>query len=115
MKYSIRYCLARLAKQLGVQHSSQNCGALQEMQKEMAALPDGIQFSITRDVSGDWVAESINIDGILTGGGPDDKVDDMIKDAIFTYYGVPPEYCDNTLIRNASEPVTTKQAMYATA
>ncbi len=115
MKYSIRYRLARLAKQMGTQSKPQECEALLDMQKEIAALPDGIQFSITRDASGNWVAESVNIDGILTGGGPNDKTDDMIKDAIFTYYGIPPKYCDNTLLRNANEPVVTKQTVYATA
>lgn len=114
MKYSIRYRLARLVKQMGLQCNPQKCEALLGMQKEMATLRDGIQFSITRDASGGWVAESANIDGILTGGGPNDSVDNMIKDAIFTYYGVPPEYCDGALIRSASESATTKQAMYVT-
>lgn len=88
MKYSMRYRVANLAKKLGVDFDPKKSPELMAMKEEITALPDGIQFRITTEPNGDWMAESVNIDGILTGGDARDNVDEMIKDAIFTYYGV---------------------------
>ena len=116
MKYSMRYMMANLAKQLGVKFDPKQCQAVLEMRKEITSLPEGgIQFTITRESNGDWVAESVSIPGILTGGTANDDINEMVKDAIFTYYGIPPEYCDNRILRESGEPVTVKHAVFATA
>lgn len=115
MKYSLAYILTHLAKNIGVNFDPAKCPKLAEMRKEISELPNGIQFTISCNPNGDWVAESVNIPGILTGGTAKDDVDTMIKDAIFTYYGIPPKYCDSNILRNTSEPTVIKQALYATA
>ena len=116
MKYSIRYKIAKIVKKVGANFDASKNPAVQNMKDCINNLPDsGIQFIITREPNGNWVAESVNIAGILTGGSIKDDVDEMIKDAIFTYFEVPAKYCDDSLIRSASEPVTIKQEVFATA
>ena len=60
----------------------------------------GINFKIEKSASGEWVAESTNVDGIITGGKnyPHD-VNANIKDAIFTYFEIPPELCNDSVLR----------------
>lgn len=115
MKYSLAYIITRLAKNVGINFDPTKCPELAEMKKEISKLPNGIQFTISHSPNGEWIAESVNIPGILTGGDAKDDIDAMVKDAIFTYYGVPPQYCDTSLLRNASKPITIKQSVYATA
>ena len=116
MKYSIRYKMAKTLKKMGMNFDSKKNEAVKNMQEVMNSLPDSsIQFVVSREPNGDWVAESVNLSGILTGGTARDDVNEMIKDAIFTYFEVPAKYCDDTLIRAASEPVVIKQEMFAVA
>ncbi|MBQ8991908.1 hypothetical protein IJ103_01115 [Candidatus Saccharibacteria bacterium] len=80
------------------------CAAVQKMNKVLAALPmGGLEFKVTTYKDGEWIAESVNLDGILTGGKADDDKDRMIRDAIFTYFEIPKEYCDSRLIDAVGE------------
>lgn len=117
MKSSIQYRIAELTKKTGlVKTNPADCPELVAMKTAMASLSGGgIQFSVSRNANGEWVAESVNVPGIITGGDAKDDADAMIKDAIFTYYAVPPLYCDDILIREANEPITIKQQVFATA
>ena len=114
MKYSIRYKTVRAMRKLGLGFDPSKSEEIKNMREVMASLSGGgIQFTVSREANGEWMAESVNIDGILTGGDAKDDVDEMIKDAIFTYFGIPPQFCDDSLLREASEPVVIKQEVFA--
>lgn len=114
MKTSLRYRLVKVAKLLGVRFNPEQDEAVAILNKEIRDLK-GIQFSIERYPNGDWMAQSTNIDGILTGGTASDDVDDMIKDAILAYYGVSPKYADDLDIQAIGEAKVTKQEVIAVA
>ncbi|MBR2709836.1 hypothetical protein IKE72_02025 [Candidatus Saccharibacteria bacterium] len=114
MKYSIKYKIIKSLKSLGVDFSAEADIAVQNMRQKINALPGGsVQFTVTTDANGDWVAESVNVPGIVTGGTKKDDINEMTKDAIFTYYEIPAKYCDDRLIREAAEPVTTRHQLFA--
>lgn len=116
MKYSIKYKMARALKKLGTNFDPLNNDAVRNMKTVIESLPSGsIQFTVSREANGDWVAESVNLSGILTGGTSQEDVNEMIKDAIFTYFEIPAKYCDDSLIRSAGEPIIIKQEVFATA
>lgn len=74
---------------------------------------NGINFKIEFYPNGSWTAESVNIDGILTGSDNVKKLNYLIKDAIFTYFEIPPQFCDNSFLKADNEPVTVTQKIYA--
>ena len=116
MKYSIRYRLVKIAKKVGTNFDPTNNEAENNMKEVINSLPtSNIQFVISKEPNGDWVAESVNLSGILTGGTAEDNIEEMIKDAIFTYFEVPARFCDNSLIRSTGEPTIIKQEVFATA
>jgi len=82
------------------------------MQETIKKL-NGIQFNIEISSNGSWTAESMNIDGILTGGTRKDRMNETIKDAIFTYFEIPPQLCNDRLVKSSNEPVKLEQRVYA--
>ena len=72
-----------------------------------------IEFKIEQHPDGSWTAESVNFDGIITCGTNRQNISYTIKDAIFTYFEIPPQLCVNTLLRGDNEPVTIRQNVYA--
>ena len=83
------------------------------MREAINALDEkSIRFSIEQYPDGSWSAESVNIDGILTGGTDPRDLPDAMKDAIFTYFEIPPQYCDDTLLRPDNEPAKVRQRMH---
>lgn len=82
------------------------------MKREISGLGGKIEFAIEQHPDGSWAAESKNIDGIITGGANFDDKGAMIRDAIFTYFGIPPHLCNNTLLKSDNEAVTVTQRMY---
>ncbi len=116
MKYSLRYKLASFLRTKGRGLSSAQSAEVIAMQKEISNLENkNINFEIKTYVDGSWMAKSTNVEGILTGGNNQKEINEMLKDAIFTYYGVPPEHADDRLLRNSGEPVTTEQRVHITA
>ena len=116
MKYSIRYKIVKTLKKIGTNFDPMKNDAVRNMKEVIDSLPSAsIQFTISRETNGDWIAESINLSGILTGGSAKDNIEEMIRDAIFTYFEIPAKYCDDSLIRAASEPTVIKQELFATA
>lgn len=75
----------------------------------------GINFYIEQSPDGSWVAQSTNIDGIMTGGSAPNEIPDMLKDAIFTYFEIPPQFCNTDLLRGSSEPVRVQQRVTVSA
>ncbi len=116
MKTSISFKLAKIARKVGYDFHSHNNDAVVAMQREIGELGDsGINFLISIDRDGSWYAESTNVDKIISGGNKQNEIDAMIKDAIFTYYGVDPQHSVNSLLRSTGDTSTVKQMVQMTA
>lgn len=116
MKTSLRYKLARLARTKGVQFHSEDNEAVIAMRREIGSLgSNGIEFAVSIDRTGEWFAESVTLPGIITGGTNAQDMDEMIKDAIFTYFGIDPKHCDDTLLKNIGDSTAIKQLVQVTA
>ncbi len=99
MKYSLRYRVARFLRRLGIGIDARKHPAVKQLWKTINKL-DGhkIVFDFYIEDNGDWSAVSTNLPGLMTGGTASDPIADMISDSIFTYFGVPPEYCDDRIL-----------------
>ena len=82
------------------------------MKKEIQHLGGRIEFKIEQYPDGSWVAESINLDGVITGGKNSKDVTSTIRDAVFTYFGIPPHLCNEATLRADNEPIILKQHVY---
>ena len=86
---------------------------VRQMKEEIQRL-EGINFSIEISPNGEWVAESTNIEGIITGGDNyPHNVGEQVRDAIFTYYEVPSRFCDDALLRQDGEVSHVERRVYA--
>ncbi len=99
-------------RQLGVSHPRQNGLQLEAMKKEVAKIGGKIEFKIEQYPDGFWTAESINIDGIITGDKITKNVSATIRDAVFTYFGVPPYLCQDDILKADNEPTILTQKVY---
>jgi predicted RNase H-like HicB family nuclease len=116
MKHSFVFKLADFMRKHGYNFREETRPEVALMQKEIASLDNrSINFAIKYYPDGSWVAKSSNVDGILTGGRNQAEAQELIKDAIFTYYGVPPQYARDSLLRNTSEPIKAEQKVHVTA
>lgn len=104
--------LAQVLRRIGVNFHEENDPRVKAMREAISKL-GSIQFDIEVFSNGSWVAESTNIDGILTGGTNKDGINENLKDAIFTYFEIPPHLCDDALIRTQDEPLRLEQRVYA--
>ena len=108
----IMYNLATSARRLGYNFHESKDERVVRMKKEIDRLGK-LEFKIEQYPDGSWTAESTNVDGIITGGKITKNIPSSIRDAVFTYFEIPPHLCVNTLLKADNEPVTTKQHMYA--
>ena len=99
-------------RRLGVDFHEENDPRVLAMRRKIADL-GCINFDVQIEADGKWSAESVNLDGIITGGDayPADMAD-AIKDAIFTYFGIPPHLCNDRLLRGSNEPVRLRERIY---
>lgn len=72
-----------------------------------------IEFKLEFYPDGSWSAESTNIEGIATGSRNRKDISRLLKDAVFTYFEIPPYACADRLIRLPEEPITVAQQVYA--
>lgn len=82
------------------------------MKNKIRQLGGKIEFKIEQYPDGSWSAESTNINGIITGGDDTKKATLVIKDVVFTYFGIPPHLCNDVVLRANNEPVILKQHIY---
>lgn len=108
----IVYTLAQALRRIGVNFHEEDNFRVTAM-REMIAKLGSIQFSIEVFSDGSWVAESTNVDGIITGGTNKDHINESLKDAVFTYFEIPPHLCCDTLVKTQDEPLRLEQRMYA--
>jgi len=109
----IIFDLANLARKMGIDFKENSHVKVLAMKKEIAGLNNRIEFKIDHYPDGSWTAESTNIDGIITGGKNVKNITGVIKDAVFTYFEIPPQMCVDNLLRADNEPVTVMQRVYA--
>ena len=103
---------SQILRGVGFDFNERNNPYVQEMLKRINLI-GGINFKVEQYTDGSWTAESVNIDGIITGGADLRQQNDLIRDAIFTYFEIPPYLCNNALLRHNGEPVTAEQRIYA--
>ena len=113
MRASFIFRASRLLKKVGVDFHAERNPAILAMNEKIHEL-GSIDFKIEIHPDGSWSAEATNIDGIITGGTDAKEIDATIKDAIFTYFKVPPYYADDAFLRAPNEPVIIKQRVWAT-
>lgn len=106
------YNLSNLARKIGHKFNEANDERVIKMQREINKIGK-IEFKIEQHPDGSWTAESINFDGIITGGVSTKNMSSTIKDAIFTYFEIPPHLCVDTLLKGDNESVTVRQNVYA--
>jgi len=106
------YKLSHLARKVGYNFHEENDERVIKMKKEIDKIGQ-IEFKIEQYPDGSWTAESINLDGIITGGTNTQNISLELRDAIFTFFEIPPHLCIDTLLHSDNEPVTIKQKIYA--
>ena len=90
-------------------HSHSTVKAMEQRIKELGSL----QFKVEFHPDGSWTAESLNIDGIITGSRNARDMNALIKDAVFTYFGIPAYLSQDELLKGDSEPVIMRQRVWA--
>lgn len=106
------YKLSNLIRKMGIDFHENDNPQVIAMKREIEKLGK-IEFKIEQYPDGSWTAESTNLDGIITGGTNTQDISATIKDAVFTYFEIPPHLCVDSLLRRDNEPVTMRQNIYA--
>lgn len=106
------YKIAQAMRWAGYDFREEDDTRVKAMKKTIHDL-GSIQFQIEIAEDGSWVAESVNIDGIITGGTTKEHINETIKDAIFTYFEIPPHLCNDMLMKGSVEPIKLEQRVYA--
>ncbi len=107
------YTISTQLRRLGIDLTKRKSQALLDMERDIR-LKGGINFKIEFYPDGSWVAESKNVEGIITGGKNAKDMDSIIKDAVFTYYEIPPFHCNDLFLKAPNEPITIEQTVLAT-
>lgn len=107
----IIYNTSQFLRNLGINFHEENNPRIIEMRNKLHDL-GGIQFKIEFYPDGGWTAESVNIDGIITGDKDVKEINSLIKDAVFTYFEIPSYLCNDVLLKADNEPVTVLQKVY---
>lgn len=108
----IIYNFAQTARRFGFNFKESQDYRVIAMKKKIVQLGK-LEFKIEQYPDGSWAAESTNIDGIITGGTQTKNISSSIRDAVFTYFEIPPHLCVDSLLKSDNEPVTIKQHVYA--
>lgn len=106
------YLIAKQLRQWNYNFNEDADPRVLAMKKEIQRLGGKVEFKIEQYPDGSWTAESVNLDGVITGGINTKEVAPTIRDAVFTYFGIPPHLCNDTILRADNEPVTLKQHVY---
>jgi len=106
------YLVATQLRHWGYNFNEDTDQRILDMKKEIQRLGGRIEFKIEQYPDGSWTAESVNLDGVITGGKNNREATPTIRDAVFTYFGIPPHLCNDSVLRADNEPVTLKQRVY---
>ena len=113
MMRRIIFLLSRGLRKLGIGFDAQNHPAVQAMEQRIQKL-GSLEFRVEFNPDGSWTAESLNIEGIITGSRNARNMNALIKDAVFTFFGIPAYLSQEELLKGNSEPVTMHQTVWAT-
>lgn len=107
------YLSANALRKLGYGFNEQASKPVRDMQAAIATLDNhAIQFKVEQYPDGTWSAESTNVDGIMTGGTDQREAPELLKDAVFTYFEIPSQFCNDSILRTDNEPAKVKQYVY---
>ena len=106
------YAVAKQMRQWGYDFNEGADQRILDMKKEIQRMGGKIEFKIEQYPDGSWTAESVNFDGVITGGTNTKEATPTIRDAVFTYFGIPPHLCNDSVLHADNEPVTLKQCVY---
>ncbi len=117
MKTSLTYKIYSILRSRGFDTNSAQNEDVINMQKEIDLLDSkNINFNLRSYPDGSWIAKSTNVEGIVTGGtSHNEDVDAIIKDAVFTYYGISPKHCEDKLLRGSGQPVNAARNVHVAA
>lgn len=115
MRTSLAFKFVKLARKMGIKTDPISSPEVREMRTAIDELDGGIQFEISLHPDASWSARSINVPGIITGGFDQSEISEMVKDAVFTYYGIPPQFCYDELLHKVGEKKTVKNELFVTA
>ncbi len=104
--------VAQQMRQFGYDFGGDRDARVQSMKKEIKRVGGRIEFKIEQYPDGLWTAESVNLDGIITGGKNTKEITPAIRDAMFTYFGIPAYLCDDAILRADNEPIVVTQHVY---
>lgn len=104
----IIYTLAQTLRRAGYRFHEDEDPRVMAM-RQMVRQLGGIDFSIEILQDGTWLAESKNIDGLVSGGRNTQNIPETLKDAIFTYFEIPPHLCNDALLTAQGEPLRLEQ------
>lgn len=96
------------------------CPELQKMIAEIDEKHNGdLVFRFNVSNNGDWVAVAKDFPGMITGGNLyEDNQKDIrkkIADVAFTYFGVPPEYCDDKILIEENKTILNRNQSFKLA
>ncbi|MEO8784743.1 MAG: hypothetical protein ABI221_00195 [Candidatus Saccharimonadales bacterium] len=115
MKYSLKYKMASFARSKGYDFKESSRPEVIAMQKDINSLKNkNVDFAIETYPDGSWSAKATNIKGMLTGSRKQDEINELIKDAIFTHYGIPARYANDRLLKNTGESVLAERQVHVT-
>lgn len=106
------YLIATQLRHWGYDFNENADRRILDMKQVIQHLGGRIEFKIEQYPDGSWTAESVNLDGVITGGKNTKQATPTIRDAVFTYFGIPPHLCNDSVLRADNEPVTLKQHVY---
>lgn len=110
------YAISNALRKAGWNFSEASNPRVQNMRSTIDGLENkSINFYIEQQPDGAWIAQSTNIDGIMTGGRHPREIPEMLKDAVFTYFEVPPQFCNDALLRSDNEPAKVQQRVHVSA
>jgi len=105
-----------LAKLLNFPINPEMDHRVQNMRTVIERVGGHLNFSVQRHHDG-WTAECREIKGIITGGNTanptDQEINDSIRDAIFSAFGVPAYLCKDDLIRDIREAPFLENRVFA--
>lgn len=100
MKHSIKYIFWNILRKLGLGPNPLECPEIKTM-IETAKKNGKAGFVLKLEIfeDGEWLVTSQELPGLVTGGSLKERnnIEEQVIDAIFTYFAVPPRYCDDTL------------------
>ena len=105
-----------LAKSLNFPIKPEGNYRVQNMKEAISRMGGKLNFRIQKNEDG-WLAECQEIKGIITGGTnanvTSEEINNIIRDAIFSAFGLPPYACKDDLIRNVQEVVLEERRVFA--